>query len=85
MGLVEIAKNLGMQTSRFWNLRDGAYHFGCDIHPMDYFCFMLLTHVAIVSYLRDGLRDKTSQNSEKIREITSLINPTSLLKKTECT
>ena len=51
---------------------------------MDYFCFMLLTHVAIVSYLRDGLRDKTSQNSEKIREITSLINPTSLIKKTEC-
>ena len=51
---------------------------------MDYFCFMLLTHVAIVSYLRDGLRDKTSQNSEKIRDITSLINPTSVIKKTEC-
>ena len=55
-------------------------------NPMDYFCVMLLTHVAIVSYLRDGLRDETSRNSEKIRDIsiTSWKNPSSLIKNIEC-
>ena len=42
MGLVEISKILGMQTSQFWNLRDGVCPFGCDIQSNA----LLLCHVA---------------------------------------
>ena len=45
---------------------------------------MWLTHIPLVNNLRDGLRDKTSQNLEKLRDITSQINPASLIKKIEC-
>ena len=46
---------------------------------------MWLTHIPLVNHLRDGLRDKTSENLKKLRDITSQINPTSLIKKIECT
>ena len=49
-------------------------------NSMDYCSVMLRSHVAIVS----KLRDKTSQNSEKLRDITSQINKKSLTKKIEC-
>ena len=41
IGLIEISKNLGIQTSHFLNLRDGDYYFGCDIQSYG----LLLCHV----------------------------------------
>ena len=50
----------------------------------DYNSVMWPTHIPLVNHLRDGLRDRTSQNLEKLRDITSQINPSSLIKKIEC-
>ena len=50
----------------------------------DYNSVMWPTHIPLVNHLMDGLRDKTSQNLEKLRDITSQINPASLIKKIEC-
>ena len=46
----------------------------------DYNSVMWLTHIPLVNDLRDGLRDKTNQNLKKLRDITSQINPASLIK-----
>ena len=51
--------------------------------PVDSYSVMLLTHVVMVNYLWDGIRNKTSQNNKKIRDLTSPKNPISLVKKIE--
>ena len=45
----------------------------------DYNSVMWLTHIPLVNHLWGGLRDKASKNLEKIRDVTSQINPTSLI------